>query len=742
MAFDGFKIDLNARSEAEVCITASILKTNEHVTIDDKITDLFEALRGSIFNYLIAVFGRGSAVEAEDIIQEAFLQLHRYLQKGHQIDNPRAWLFRVAHNLAINRLKSTQFIAPLDDLAWEDICQRLPDPASRPNSDMQTKADVIEYDTVTGKSRAIFNGGPIADLSLSPNGEHLMVLCRAPSDFIPVTQRRYDVYIVSTNPGQQPLFVPQDGKKTGNRTAYDGNGNVIAPTAPGVKMSYTPVMSWAPTSDRIAWTETGGGYAKGDLMVLDVTTGQTRNLTETLVLPPNARDLDNNNPNQNNTATFFGKFGNSDAAPVWDADGTGIYVRRSRKVPRSVNLYGICGEVWRVSAANGEAANLKPDADFSHTLVVQNGGTVWARPGGKGELILAVRFLNDDASGFVAFDPKSRRAVTLARFRGTATQDRVTYTVAPGGNLIVFRNERSDLPQELFGFDVARAAVTQLTDLNRSVAEKRRPEMRRITWIAAGGDRAGGLLFLPPRKPGENSAKPPLVVSVYPGNGLWYLRSIRSENYAGGITLFWLLEQGYAVLLPDVELTGQGNACKEITANTIIALKAAGDTELVDADRAGVIGESFGGFSVNCIVTHSSNFRAAVSMVGMSDLFSYELIKGVKGGGQIKLFDRDVDIESKEAIGKYISDSPVYYASKVTTPLLLLHGKKDGNVNFLQSFLFYRAIERANKARVRLVGYDDLGHGTSSDSRAKAEYLKWFDEYLKPQPPKVASTTK
>jgi RNA polymerase sigma-70 factor (ECF subfamily) len=143
MTFDGFKIDLNSRSEAEVRLAADQLAENitENVTIEDKITTLFEALRNSILSYLVAVFGRGSAVEAEDITQEAFLQLHRVLQKGHQIDNPRAWLFRVAHNLAINRLKATQFIAPLDDLGWEEICLRLPDPGITPEQRAQRLED-------------------------------------------------------------------------------------------------------------------------------------------------------------------------------------------------------------------------------------------------------------------------------------------------------------------------------------------------------------------------------------------------------------------------------------------------------------------------------------------------------------------------------------------------------------------------------------------------------------------------
>ncbi|HLA94646.1 MAG TPA: RNA polymerase sigma factor [Pyrinomonadaceae bacterium] len=111
------------------------------MTIEDKITELFEALRGSIHSYLVTAFGFATAAEAEDITQDAFLQLHRVLQTGNVIENPRAWLFRVAHNRAINRLKTDQFIAPLDDAGWDEIVARLPDAGQTPEQLMQRAED-------------------------------------------------------------------------------------------------------------------------------------------------------------------------------------------------------------------------------------------------------------------------------------------------------------------------------------------------------------------------------------------------------------------------------------------------------------------------------------------------------------------------------------------------------------------------------------------------------------------------
>lgn len=44
---------------------------------------------------------------AQDIMQETFLRLWRQIQDGATIDNPRAWLLRVARNLAEDHAKSS-----------------------------------------------------------------------------------------------------------------------------------------------------------------------------------------------------------------------------------------------------------------------------------------------------------------------------------------------------------------------------------------------------------------------------------------------------------------------------------------------------------------------------------------------------------------------------------------------------------------------------------------------------------
>jgi len=116
---------------AEVCVEAEFLAFDQDtLTLEEKVTRYFEQWREPVHRYVVAAFG--DSVEAEDITQEAFLQLYRCLHGGQSIANVRAFVFRTAHNLASNRLRSDQFIELFDDARWEDLRRTLRDSAINP----------------------------------------------------------------------------------------------------------------------------------------------------------------------------------------------------------------------------------------------------------------------------------------------------------------------------------------------------------------------------------------------------------------------------------------------------------------------------------------------------------------------------------------------------------------------------------------------------------------------------------
>ena len=78
-------------------------------------TSLYRELRKPLLRYLVCL--GLSSEDAQDIVQDAFLSLHRHLASGGSQENIRGWVFRVAHNRARNRQNSydRRFGTALDD---------------------------------------------------------------------------------------------------------------------------------------------------------------------------------------------------------------------------------------------------------------------------------------------------------------------------------------------------------------------------------------------------------------------------------------------------------------------------------------------------------------------------------------------------------------------------------------------------------------------------------------------------
>lgn len=115
----------------EVCLeTTNQEFKSETLPLEEKVSRYFEQWRDPVNRYVVAVFG--DPVEAEEITQEAFLQLYRRLHSGQSVTNVRAWVFRAAHSLALNRIRSQQFIELLDDEAWDHFRRSLIDLSPNP----------------------------------------------------------------------------------------------------------------------------------------------------------------------------------------------------------------------------------------------------------------------------------------------------------------------------------------------------------------------------------------------------------------------------------------------------------------------------------------------------------------------------------------------------------------------------------------------------------------------------------
>ena len=121
-------------------------------------TEVYEQLRPLMFS--IAYRMLGSASEAEDVVQEAFLRYHRESNAGTEIDSPKAYLSTITTRLAIDQLRSARVRRERYVGTW------LPEPVvTDAESDAATQAETADslsmaflvlLESLTPVERAVF----------------------------------------------------------------------------------------------------------------------------------------------------------------------------------------------------------------------------------------------------------------------------------------------------------------------------------------------------------------------------------------------------------------------------------------------------------------------------------------------------------------------------------------------------------------------------------------------------------
>jgi RNA polymerase sigma-70 factor (ECF subfamily) len=111
--------ETTARSLPERALALAADRTSSSMTLSERVHALFEQLHVPVFRYLLRKT-RDSG-QAEDITQETFLRLFRHLREDRMLDNPKAWLFTVANNLAIDASRNKSHVKDLDETAWKQL---------------------------------------------------------------------------------------------------------------------------------------------------------------------------------------------------------------------------------------------------------------------------------------------------------------------------------------------------------------------------------------------------------------------------------------------------------------------------------------------------------------------------------------------------------------------------------------------------------------------------------------------
>ncbi|MEQ5999725.1 S9 family peptidase [Bacillus amyloliquefaciens] len=151
----------------------------------------------------------------------------------------------------------------------------------------------------------------------------------------------------------------------------------------------------------------------------------------------------------------------------------------------------------------------------------------------------------------------------------------------------------------------------------------------------------------------------------------------------------------------------------------------------IDSGRLGVTGGSYGGFMTNWIVGQTDRFKAAVTQRSISNWFSFH------GVSDIGFFFTDWQLghDLFEEADKLWDRSPVKYASRVSTPLLILHGERDDRCPIEQAEQLFTALKKLNKT-TSFIRFPKATHelsrsGHPEQRMKRIRYIcSWFDDYL------------
>jgi RNA polymerase sigma-70 factor (ECF subfamily) len=108
--------------DAPACLDEPLVTPEEHVT------QLFDRLREGVYRYVMTIV-RNSGV-AEEITQEAFVKLYAYLREGGRVTRHQSWIYRTAHNLAVN--ESSRKSLTSDTIDWDWLSAVRADPSPNP----------------------------------------------------------------------------------------------------------------------------------------------------------------------------------------------------------------------------------------------------------------------------------------------------------------------------------------------------------------------------------------------------------------------------------------------------------------------------------------------------------------------------------------------------------------------------------------------------------------------------------
>jgi dipeptidyl aminopeptidase/acylaminoacyl peptidase len=207
--------------------------------------------------------------------------------------------------------------------------------------------------------------------------------------------------------------------------------------------------------------------------------------------------------------------------------------------------------------------------------------------------------------------------------------------------------------------------------------------------------------------------------------------------------------RGYVVAIPAMPIPrseAPGEPLVAFLGGALPAIDKLVELGITDNDRVGLFGQSFGGYTVNALVAQTDHFKAAAAIAGATDIATnygafdpaargwpgIEQDMAVNGPIYEKGLGFKIDPATDPAL--YHRNSPLTFADRIHTPLLLIHGELDTRAPLSQPEALYSLLRRKGRP-ARLLRYWGENHSLANSPAnirdITRELIDWFDLHLK-----------
>jgi len=399
-----------------------------------------------------------------------------------------------------------------------------------------------------------------------------------------------------------------------------------------------------------------------------------------------------------------------DTNPVWSPDGKSIAYLRS--LTPDWDAYEQ-PHLAVVPVAGGEPTILSKTLDRPVT------NPQWSK---NGEYILAL--IEDDRQRYVmSFD------VASAKYTKLSEGDRSVTIVKPSGDEqnVVLMSETKKLPEIYVLKDKSFKSLTHHND--EFLKAKALATTEGFTFKNRDGIQVSGILYWPAGK--ATTEKLPLVLWIHGG-------PVAQDEYEFDMTIQQIAARGYAVAAINYRgSNGRGYPFaraifgdwgnKEVV-DLIDGVNYLIKRGIVDANKLGIGGWSYGGILTDYVTATDSRFKAAASGAGSA------LQLSMYGTDQyVQQYEMELGLPWKN-MDKWMKVSyPFLNIEKIKTPTLYMVGEMDYNVPAVGSEQMYQGLKSLG-VPTQLVIYPKQNHGLTVPSYWKDRYQRyadWFGKYLK-----------